>query len=822
MSGAGNLRCTGRNTQGERAGHLPLRGFSPCQEGGLSPSSPRSKVARRATERAPTIVLLVLAVAASLLAARPAAAARYTLIGWNNLGMHCMDGDFSVLSLLPPYNTIHAQLVSPTGDLIDDPAASGITVTYRALADPSGSINTTSLGKTNFWMHVDELFGASLAVDAGLAGFAMPGAANTPRSMSWDAARHWFVAEGIPITPYDDQGRKNYYPMMRLEARDAAGTLLASTDIVLPVSDEMDCSACHSTTSGPAARPAAGWATDGDPQRALRFNILRLHDERATGDARFAPALAAAGYDPAGLEQTARGGTSILCASCHLSEALPGSGQAGIAPLTSAIHSRHATVTDPLNGMTLDTSDNRSACYRCHPGSVTRCLRGAMGTAVAGDGSLEMQCQSCHGGMSAVGDPGRAGWLDEPSCQNCHSGTATRNAGQIRFTSAHDESGARRVPADRTFATNESTPAPGLDLYRFSTGHGGLKCESCHGSTHAELPSSHASDNLQSIALQGHAGTLAECTACHAQAPSTVSGGPHGMHPIGDVWVERHHDVVADGGAAVLAQCRSCHGADDRGTVLSRAQGDRVLHDEHFGTKQLWRGFQVGCYGCHRGPHSDDRNPNRAAVASDATATANGAPVQIALLASDADGNPLALRIVSQPTHGTAGLTGNVATYYPEPGYGGADQFTFAAWDGSIDSNLGTVRVSVSSPPSGPNLVGAWSIAVSQTCGATHCSLRGRALVRNTGDVVAGASRLRFYLSDDALLDAGDLLLRERSVPKVRPGKDRVKNLGTFALAPGARATGKHVLVVLDATGLVAETSENDNVAESGPIPAAP
>ena len=94
--------------------------------------------------------------------------------------------------------------------------------------------------------------------------------------------------------------------------------------------------------------------------------------------------------------------------------------------------------------------------------------------------------------------------------------------------------------------------------------------------------------------------------------------------------------------------------------------------------------------------------------------------------------------------------------------------------------------------------------------------------MRNTGDAVAGASRLRFYLSDDALLDAGDLLLRERSVPKVRPGKDRVKNLGTFALAPGARATGKHVLVVLDATGLVAETSENDNVAESGPIPAAP
>ena len=41
-----------------------------------------------------------------------AAEAGYTLVGWNNLGMHCMDADFSVLSLLPPYNTIHAQLAS--------------------------------------------------------------------------------------------------------------------------------------------------------------------------------------------------------------------------------------------------------------------------------------------------------------------------------------------------------------------------------------------------------------------------------------------------------------------------------------------------------------------------------------------------------------------------------------------------------------------------------------------------------------------------------------------------------------------------------------
>ena len=44
--------------------------------------------------------------------------AEYALIGWNNLGMHCMDADYSVFSILPPYNTIHAQLVDTRTGLV--------------------------------------------------------------------------------------------------------------------------------------------------------------------------------------------------------------------------------------------------------------------------------------------------------------------------------------------------------------------------------------------------------------------------------------------------------------------------------------------------------------------------------------------------------------------------------------------------------------------------------------------------------------------------------------------------------------------------------
>ena len=38
-------------------------------------------------------------------------------------------------------------------------------------------------------------------------------------------------------------------------------------------------------------------------------------------------------------------------------------------------------------------------------------------------------------------------------------------------------------------------------------------------------------------------------------------------------------------------------------------------------------------------------------------------------------------------------LTGNIAMYYPESGFVGTDSFTYAAWDGSTDSNVGTVTV---------------------------------------------------------------------------------------------------------------------------------
>ncbi len=625
------------------------------------------------------------------------AADRWTIIGWNDLGMHCMDADYSVFSLLPPFNTIHAQVVGPQGQLLRDP--NGIQVTYEAVADPRGSINRTSTGKSNFWEFVEPLFGVHLEPDLGLAGHAMPGVGNQPQPMEWDATAGWFSAPGIPITPYDDGGAKNSYPVMRLTVRDRDGLKLATTDIVLPVSDEMSCAACHASGASPAAQPFEGWVDDPDPERDFRLNVLRLHDDRVGFRDEYKAAAELAGYRPEGLfVTTLEDHQPILCARCHASAALPNSGLPGITPLSRAIHRRMAFAQDPGNHLPLEAAENRSACYRCHPGSATRCLRGAMGRAVAADGTLAMQCQNCHGTMTDVASTDRVAWLDEPQCQSCHTGTATNNDGGIRHISVFNDDGSPRQAADPRFATNPDTPTAGVSLFRFSRGHGGLYCSACHGSAHAEFPSAQPNDNRQSRQLQGHEGAIVECETCHRSDLVSAGGGPHGMHPVGQKWVEAHPDAVESSG---IAACRACHGADERGTVLSRAQAKRALVTD-FGTKQLWRGFEIGCYTCHLGSQNQEANPNRAPFAEDASlAVARLVAPTIHLQARDPDGDSLILRIVEQPAHGTVVLSDVVARYFPEAGFAGDDTFTFAARDGDTDSNLATITLSIAAFCSG-------------------------------------------------------------------------------------------------------------------------
>jgi len=521
---------------------------------------------------------------------------KYVLTAWNDLGMHCMDGnDYSVFSVLPPYNNLHAQVKDKNGDLV----TSGIILTYESTLGSDNKWNTTSIEtnsgatKTNFWDYVIDLFGVNLSDDIGLTG--NPTASLTPVAMSFNTVHQWWEAEGIPITPYNDDGSKNYYPLVKVKAKDTSGNLLAEVETVLPVSDEMDCKRCHSSGSGDAAKPDKGWIYESDAQKDYKYNILRLHDqEHPDAISDHVTALAEKGYiyNTEGLETTAKSGTPVLCVACHKSNALPGVG-IELKPFTQAIHGKHKDVIDPLSNLKLGDSTNRTSCYACHPGAQTECLRGAMGDAKNSDGSSQMQCQSCHGSMGAVGNDNREGWLDQPNCQACHHNSIQEKSAIDPLTHT------LREVVDTRFATNSDTPSQGKSLYRFSKGHGDLQCEACHGSTHAIYPA-HEADNRVSMAIQGHTGTIAECSACHSSVPDTVTGGPHGLHPVGASWVKDHEDAAENN----PSQCIVCHGSDYRGSVLSKTFTDRSFSTE-WGQKTFPKGHEVSCYDCHNGPDGD-------------------------------------------------------------------------------------------------------------------------------------------------------------------------------------------------------------------------
>jgi hypothetical protein len=285
--------------------------------------------------------------------------------------MHCMDSDYSVFSVLPPYNTVECQLIV-NGLLVTN--VGGYRVTYQAVADPDGSFNSTAMGKGNFYIYAQTIYSAALAPEAGLAGWSMPGPSNNPQAFLFEITNHpaagvatpvnWFRAEGIPISPYDDAQQKNPYPLMRLIAWNGANQPIATNDVVLPVSDEMDCRACHASGTQAAAQPAAGWLWDGLPERDYRLNILRLHDEKqfAQYPGLYSAALAARGFNAAGLYRSVVVDSKpVLCAACHASEALGAGSYSNIPPLTASVHSFHAHVMDPALKTSLDNSANRAA-----------------------------------------------------------------------------------------------------------------------------------------------------------------------------------------------------------------------------------------------------------------------------------------------------------------------------------------------------------------------------------------------------------------------------------------------------------------------------
>lgn len=87
---------------------------------------------------------------------------------------------------------------------------------------------------------------------------------------------------------------------------------------------------------------------------------------------------------------------------------------------------------------------------------------------------------------------------------------------------------------------------------------------------------------------------------------------------------------------------------------------------------------------------------NEAPVAySQSVTTAEDIPRAVVLTASDAEGNPLSFTVLTLPTHGILSGTASNLTYIPVANYNGPDSFTFKVNDGTSDSNVATVSITV-------------------------------------------------------------------------------------------------------------------------------
>ena len=104
--------------------------------------------------------------------------------------MHCMDDDFSTFAILPPGNSLNAQVIlkAPEGGnprILTDAEA---TFFYKGVKDTRKLINTTSIGKTNFWDFAAQIYGTLVptpAPDVGFLGAQMPGKRNALRPFAY-------------------------------------------------------------------------------------------------------------------------------------------------------------------------------------------------------------------------------------------------------------------------------------------------------------------------------------------------------------------------------------------------------------------------------------------------------------------------------------------------------------------------------------------------------------------------------------------------------------------------------------------------------------
>lgn len=391
---------------------------------------------------------------------------KYVVFAWNDLGMHCANPSYDTAVILPPYNTVWAQVVQRGNP--PKVVTTGLHVEYRVVN------NTHSASKGlfyQFWQYCQKLFGVTLATDTGL-NLVDPSIHNGLSGKMVAKGDH-FQVNGIPVTPIDDSGVWNPFQVIEVTVKDNSNNIVAQTRTTIPVSDEINCAKCHNGNANPM------------------LDVLQKHD-------------ALSGTNLVGQ-------MPVLCASCHGSPVL---GQTGRGPsgkyLSEAIHGFHATVG--------------ASCYDCHPGAKTQCSRSLAHTAPDGNCSNA----SCHGSMAtmaaSITNNTKVPWVNEPKCVTCHPQVAQVDTGSTLFRNAVGHGG---VYCSSCHGSPHATVPSRVDIdnYQSQQYQNYAKAIGSCGACHSSSKGQDLSDFLEA---HGSGGRPNACYVCHTAITSTnTAKWPH-------------------------------------------------------------------------------------------------------------------------------------------------------------------------------------------------------------------------------------------------------------------------------------------------------
>jgi hypothetical protein len=186
----------------------------------------------------------------------------------------------------------------------------------------------------------------------------------------------------------------------------------------------------------------------------------------------------------------------------------------------------------------------------------------------------------------------------------------------------------------------------------------------------------------------------------------------------------------------------------------------------------------------------DDVDPNnaRTATVTITVMAANHSPVAnaqgvatnediakpITMTATDSDSNPLTYSIVTGPSHGSlSGAAPNV-TYTPSANYNGADSFTFKANDGTLNSNVATVSITVNPVNDAPSFTKGANQTVNASSGSK--TVTGWATAISRGPADEGGQTVNFIVTNN-----------NSGLFSVQPA---ISATGTLTFTPAASAKG--------------------------------